>query len=868
MNFSLYLLKTFRISLFVIAFFGAIGVGAGAYLWWNIFPDLPSIQTLKDVQLQVPLRVYSADNAAIAEFGEQRRTPLPRSKMPEMLINAVLAIEDARFYDHPGVDWKSLLRAAVHLLQSGEIQQGGSTITMQVARNFFLTPERTMTRKLREIILALRIETELTKDEILELYLNKIFFGNRAYGVAAAAQIYYGKSIEDLSLAQYAVLAGLPKAPSANNPLANPERALERRNYILKRMLELAYINDAQYQQAVVEPLNASTYAFPVELDAPYLAEMVRAQMVEKYGEGAYTSGYKVFTSVTMPLQNAAQYALRKTLLEYETRYGYRGGVKQLKIPSNWLKKPAEELSPLLNELLADTPSAGGLLPAIVVELNGKTLRAYTREMGFIDIEWKGLSWARRYNKASRRTIIPKNASDVAKVGEVIYALAVLEPEPKKPAKPKNNKKKKEEKPAEEEAIAETPPEPKYYWRLAQIPEVAGALVALNPNNGAVLAVMGGFDFYQSKFNRVTQAERQPGSSFKPFIYSAALAHGFSPSSVVNDAPIVHVYRTGSGIKVWRPSNYSGGFYGPTSLRNALAYSRNLAAVRLLDTLSHKIGMKKVIEYVSHFGFDPSRLPANLTLALGTPSLTPMEMVRGFAVFANGGYLIEPYFVERIEDFEGNIIYQHQPTIACHGKCEQKPAAVQEESKVQPVSLETSEPAIPEQPVENYAPRVITAQNAWLMTSMMKDVIKSGTARKALVLKRQDLAGKTGTTNDQRDVWFSGYNADIVATAWIGYDQPRSLGNREAGGRTALPMWIDFVREALKDKPLSDIPLPSGLVTARIRPGSGLLAQSDDSSALMETFESGNAPRRYASPSSAGGTEKKAVEKTVREQLF
>ncbi len=885
MQFHEYIFKTLRLALYVVVLGVLVGVGFVMYLWWWIVPELPATENLKEVQLQVPLRVYTSDGLAIAEFAEQRRIPLEREQIPRRMTEALLAIEDARFYDHPGVDWKGLLRAAVHLLRTGEIRQGGSTITMQLARNFFLTPERKFKRKFKEILLALRIETELTKDEILTLYLNKVFFGHRAYGIGAAAQVYYGREIQDLTLAEYAMLAGLPRAPSSHNPLVNPERALIRRNYILKRMLELGKIQQAEYQEAVAQPITARQHRFEVEAEAPYVAEMVRGYMVERFGrEAAYTGGYQVITTVNSRLQAASQYALRKALLEYDQRHGYRGPVDHIALPDAWQQLKLATLTETLDTLLEDySILGGGLVPAIILEVEDKLARAYSPQAGLLEIKWEGLAWARPYINDRRVGAAPKKAADVVKPGDVVYVIGMKqedgEADSEQEKKPLTQADVGQVVETEAKTEAESPP-PQMRWWLSQEPKVEGALVALNPETGSIMALSGGFDFNRNKYNRVTQAERQPGSNFKPFIYSAALEHGFTPASIINDAPVVYYTAT----QVWRPDNYSGRFYGPTRLRKALTLSRNLVSIRLMDS----VGVNNTLDYVTRFGFAREKLPNNLTLALGTPSLTPLEVVSGFAVFANGGYRVEPYFIERMEDVNGKVLYQARPRRVCRA-CnlplsiplkseENKPEGdAREDGEARKVKLTASSRPRDDSAYEQYAPRVITPQNAWIMTSILQDVITSGTARRALVLNRSDLAGKTGTTNEQRDAWFSGFNPDIVATAWVGFDQPRSLGSRETGSRAALPMWIEFMREALKDRPERSLPAPPGLVQARIDPVSGLLAHSGDTNAIFETFRSGHAPTRYAAQdaslsqledATAGNANGSEAVGSIREQLF
>lgn len=787
--------------LILLGALGALLAGAGVY--WYLNPKLPSIDVLKDVKLQVPLRVYTRDAKLVAEFGEKRRIPLELRQVPELMIHAVLASEDERFYEHPGVDWQGLTRAVVHVLRTGEKGPGGSTITMQVARNFFLGREKTYIRKLNEILLALKIERELSKAEILELYLNKIFLGHRAYGVGAAAQVYYGKPLSELDLAQVAMIAGLPKAPSRFNPVVNPERAVSRRNYVLGRMLELKFITRKQHDAATAAPVSASVHGLAVEVEAPYVAEMARAFMEERLGEDAYTGGYRVFTTIDSRLQSAATAALRNALLEYDKRHGYRGA--ELKLD------PSLGRDTML-KALTDIPNVGGLYPAVVFSVGDKSVTVLTKNYGEVEIPWQGLEWAREYKDENRMGPSPKKAEDIVQVGDLIRVRRDQD---------------------------------KGIFELIQAPAVDGSFVSVDPNDGAILALSGGFDFYRSKFNRATQAERQPGSSFKPFIYSAAMEYGFTPASMVNDAPVVF---NDPGIEaVWRPENYSGKFFGPTRIREALYKSRNLVSIRLVRAM----GVDQTVDHVKRFGFDPSRLPKNLSIALGSLTVTPLELARGYAVLANGGFLIDPYIVDRAEDPDGVVIEESNPRRVCR-QCElqQNPVETVTARDEAIDGLVMQEPSgnwgLPAETGPPPAPRVISARNAWLMNSLMRDVIKRGTGRRALSLGRGDVAGKTGTTNDQRDAWFSGFNPEIVATAWVGFDQHEPLGRRETGGRAALPVWIDFMGVALKGREETFLEQPDGLITVRIDPDSGRLARSNDAKAVFETFYSERAPAALA----------------------
>ena len=803
-------LRVLGAFLLVTGLLAAIGA---AGLYWYLAPKLPPIDSLKDVQLQEPLRVYSRDGRLIAEFGEKRRTPLEFEQIPELMVKAVLAAEDERFYQHPGVDWQGLTRAVVHLIRTGEKGPGGSTITMQVARNFFLGREKTYVRKINEILLALKIEKELTKDDILELYFNKIFLGHRAYGVEAAALVYYGSRLDELSLAQIAMIAGLPKAPSRYNPIVNPERATARRNYVLGRMRELDSISEEEYQVALAKPVTARLYGLSVEVEAPYVAEMVRAYVEELLGEEANTAGYRVYTTIDSRLQEAANQALRRNLLAYDQRHGFRAPEFRVDLDDPDIN---------LNAVLADIPSTAGLLPAVVVGVEDMMVTAYAKVFGEIQIPWKGLEWARAYIDQNRRGPKLETAGDVIEPGDVVRVQL------------------------QEDG-----------WRMVQVPAVEGALVALDPEDGAIVSLTGGFDFYRSKFNRATQARRQPGSSFKPFIYSAAIEYGFTAASIINDAPVVF---DDPGLEaVWRPENYSGKFFGPTRLRVALFKSRNLVSIRLLRA----IGIQYAVDYLKRFGLDVERVPRDLSLALGSGSVTPLEMATGYAVLANGGYRVTPYFVDRIEASDGSLWYQADPARVCRN-CEDD-EAIAPDAGLDDVVL--ADDAVED---KGYAPRVLSPQNAWIMNSLMRDVVKRGTGRRALKLKRGDLAGKTGTTDDQKDAWFSGFNPKLVATTWVGFDQLGPLGRRETGAGAALPMWIDFMRVALEGMPEETLPQPDGLVTVRIDSESGLLASASQPGAVFETFRSERVPRQglVETSTSPGSTPTPTPGSGVAEQLF
>lgn len=760
---------------------GAVG------LVMYVLPGLPSITELETVEYHVPLRVYSAEGALLAEFGEKRRIPLAIEDIPENLKRAVIAAEDDRFYDHPGVDYKGLLRAALRLMQTGEKVQGGSTITMQVARNFFLNRERTFSRKLREILLAFKIEKQLSKDAILALYLNQNYMGNRAYGVGAAAQTYYGVNINDLTLPQIAMLAGLYKAPSKFNPIINPERALSRRNYVLRRMLEQDYLQKEEAEEARAAVLTARIHMPRPEVDASYVAEMVRASMYEQYGEAAYSSGLKVTTSIDNRKQEAANEALRNNLQKYDRRHGYRGAEHHYDIDGLAFME--------MDALLANHSTYGGLRSALVLTADAGSASLYIGKDEGAELSLKDVSWARPYINEDKRGPKPRRVDEVLKAGDLIRLRRSEQG-----------------------------------WSLAQLPAVGGALVSIAADDGRVLALVGGFDYFYSRFNRATQAVRQPGSNFKPFIYSAALARGLTPASIFNDAPVVHSTEIAGELKLWRPENYSGRFHGPTRMRMALAKSRNLVSIRLL----RQVGISHTLKHIKKFGMTRRPLPADLSLSLGTGSLTPMELASGYAVFANQGYRVEPYFISRIEGMNGKLIYEQMPQVACKPPCEYllTPTAL----SLDPDQDRTGKkPGLP-------ARRVLNEYNAYQMVSMMSDVIRMGTATDARQLKRKDLAGKTGTTNDQKDAWFSGFNHDIVTTVWVGFDQTRPLGKKETGGRLALPIWIDYMRVALEGSVDRSWLKPVGMVTVKIDAETGLKAGSQTRKFAFEAFRPGNEP--------------------------
>ncbi|QJQ95072.1 MULTISPECIES: penicillin-binding protein 1A [Halomonadaceae] len=806
------LIRTFVISLLwlVLSLSAASVLGVvGAALYFA--PGLPDVRQLQDFELHTPLRIFTRDGKLIGEYGEERRIAVEFDEIPVDLVQALLSAEDANFFEHPGVDPRGLARAGVELVSSGgAIQSGGSTITMQVARNYLLTLDRTFTRKIREILLALQMEQVLTKEEIFELYVNKIFLGNRAYGIAAAAETYYDLSLSELSLAQKAMIAGLPKAPSSFNPLANPERSLIRRNWILYRMRDLGYIDQAAYEEAVQAPITARRFAAQVEVDAPYVAEMARQFAMERYGDDTYTGGYRVHTTLDSRLQPHARDALTRGLIDYDTRHGWRGA-EDSGIPSSLVEAQErterrgleEELSesPEVMEtarqaaqssqtrvegidgdvsnwlrMLERTPGFGPLQPAIVVESEGREMRVLDRNGELITLDWAGLSWAREYRSAFSRGPEPSSAAQIASRGDLVRILQ------------------------HEEGS----------WRLSQRPDAEGSIVVLDPDTGAILALQGGFSFNASKFNRATQAQRQSGSIFKPFVFLAGLQDGMSAATVINDAPVV--VQDGSN-DIWRPVNSGGDFLGPTRLRVALAQSRNLVTVRILQSL----GLDNTIEFLKGFGFSEGRLPHGLSLALGSASLTPVEMTNAYAVLANGGFQVSPWFVERVtRGNDDNVIDEALPRVACR-ECTEGATEVEIDGKRYPLAERVADPA-----------------SVYILRTMLRDVIESGTGRAALEIGRRDIVGKTGTTNEQRDAWFAGYNDNLVATVWIGKDNNESTG--EYGGRAALPIWIDFMRNALEGTPEAMPETPAGIVQARIDPNTGRRLHSDQPGGITEMF--------------------------------
>ena len=818
-----------------LALLAVLGTGGflvvASCLYLYLSPKLPSVEELKEIELQIPLRIYSQDLKVIAEFGEKKRSPVSFDEIPQSMIDAFLAAEDDSFFEHRGIVVTGLLRAALQLVTTGQIQSGGSTITMQVARNFFLNNRQEFTRKFNEILLAFRIEEGLTKQEILSLYTNKIYMGNRAYGVGAAAHVYYGKDLKDLTLAETAMIAGLPKAPSIYNPIANPERALQRRNWILGRMLLLKNISSEQYQLALAEDDQASYHGSISELDAAYIAEMVRQEVIEKFGLKAYTEGYSAITTIDSKLQKKGVEALQAGILAYDQRHGYRGPEQTALPEEQW------------SEILGQTSTFGNLEPAIVSDVAADHLTLLNRNGELEDLNWaNGLKGLRFYKTINSRSAPITDAAEAFSRGDLIRVLRQTD-----------------------NSVI-----------LAQLPEVQAALVALNPQDGAIRSLVGGFDFRQSRFNRVTQALRQPGSNFKPFIYATALNSGFTPASIINDAPVV--FNDKNLEDLWRPENDGGKFYGPTRLREALYRSRNMVSIRLL----RRMGIDRTLEGLQAFGFETGDMPLDLSLALGSHAMTPLKIASAYNILANGGYLVSPYLLATVVDRDGNIIYQANPDTVCNS-CEsdaptESTNSVANANSLSEVdmqleqllnslasesiaaeerqSLEMIKRALQQQRIElkPVAKRVLNEQSAFLIDSMLKDVIQRGTGVKAKALGRTDLAGKTGTTNGPRDAWFSGYSPQLTVTTWVGFDSNALIGRNEYGGSAALPIWIDFVREALKGKANIERIQPDGIVMVKIDAATGKRV-GPNQPGIFEFFRNENVPEAIDDEVLPGGSE-------------
>lgn len=825
----------------------------GAYYF--VAPGLPAAEAIREIPLQIPLRIFSRDGRLIEEVGERRRFLVTFEDIPAHVINAFIAAEDRRFFEHPGVDYQGILRAGFRLLVSGQISGGGSTLTQQLARDYFLTREQIFTRKVREAFLAYKIEQEFSKQEIMALFVNKMFFGQRAYGVAAAAQVYFGKSLNDINEAEAATLAGVLPAPSEYNPVRSPANARMRRSYVLGRMLQLDFIDRETYDTAMDYPLVSKLHGTANELSAPYVAEMVRREMLSRYGEATYSAGFKVVTTLDSNLQQAATYSLRNGLLQFTRRHGYRGPIAALDVDPAVLALPYEQWPDEVRVALDNYATPGGLQVALITALNEDNSASMVLQSGEqASLPWYGISWARAYTDGLTRGPEVETVAEVLAAGNLVYVMPITSGG----------------------------------YALAQIPQAQSAVVSLDPYDGAITSLAGGFDFSLSKFNRVTQALRQPGSSFKPFIYSAALEQGNTVATIILDAPVV--ISSSELEAVWRPENYSGRVNGEQRVREALVRSMNLATIRLLL----KTGIGNTVRHLAPFGFGPAALPRNGSLALGGGNATPLDMVQAYGTLANGGYAVKPYVIDSISDANGAILYRAEPRVVC-AKCE--PATELAEiprAAAQPLMRPreaasivadiigridylpdgSSEPTLSERLQaeerlrleqmadvgDSYkpdakvapelfadiklAPRIISAQNAFLIQDMMRDVIRRGTGIRARKLGRRDLSGKTGTSNDRRDAWFAGFQSDVAAIVWVGYDDDRSLGPREEGSRTALPIWIEFMRRALAGVPEHQMPMPDGMVTVRISKSTGCPANSstDPADVMFEIFRQDHVP--------------------------
>lgn len=814
-----------------------LGVSTIFGFYYYVKPELPDVATLRDVKLQTPMQVFSQDGKLISQFGEKRRNPVTYDEIPRHLVEALIATEDSRFYEHPGIDPIGITRAALVVAMSGSAKQGASTITQQLARNFFLSNEKKIMRKIKEIFIAIHIEQLLSKEEIMELYVNKIFLGHRSYGFGAAARVYFGKDLPELTLSEIATLAGMPKAPSTMNPIYSIERATHRRNVVLRRMLDEKYITQAEFDEARSETLISKYHGAEIELSAPYVAEVARAWMVERYGEAAYTSGMKVYTTVDSKLQKAANQAAIKNLLGYDERHGYRGAEKVL-----WQTAQSAWDQEQIVKHLKSQPTYGDLVPAVVTAVDSKSAQVWVKNQGEGTIEWQGMNWARKFLTDNRQGPAPSQAKEILAVGEQVWVRheAITGDEVS-------------EEPTEEAtADTETPVE----WRLSQVPNANTAFVAMNPNNGAVLSMVGGFNFVHNKFNRATQSIRQVGSGIKPFIYSAAIDKGLTLASLINDAPI-NQWDKSQGT-AWRPKNSPPTYVGPTRLRIGLAQSKNVMAVRVL----REVGLDDTRNYLTRFGFDIDEVPRSETIALGAGSLTPMKVAQGYSVFANGGYYVEPFYISRIETPFGETEFEATPKVVCKDDCQQQMTA-------DPMADEFAEQDVDAK--VQYAPQVISEQNAFLVREMMYSNIWgggdwsagtgwNGTGWRAQPLKRRDIGGKTGTTNDSKDTWYSGYGPGMVATVWVGFDNHnRNLGRTkansnlgksqitgaEAGAKTAEPAWVDFMGTALAGVPAERKEIPENIVRVRIDRETGLLTNKFDSSSMFEYFEKGTEPTEY-----------------------
>ena len=771
---------------------GGVMAAAGIYLYLS--PKLPPLQELNDIQMQTPLMVYSSDNKLIGVFGEQKRIPILAEDIPEVVVNAFLAAEDDRFFEHSGVDYRGIARAVVQLASTGEIQGGGSTITMQVARNIYLHRGQTFTRKFSEILLSYQIEQQLSKDEIFQLYVNKIFLGKRAYGIQAAAEVYYGKHISELNLAQVAMIAGLPKGPSIFNPIVNPERALIRRDWILGRMLELNYVTQGDYAEAVAQPVTAGIHDVVVDVHAPYIAEMARQYAEETYGPSYQSAGYRVYTTIDSELQQVAQRSVIDGLDEFDARKGYRGPETTLSQWSSENPAPAdwEPNAESWAAQLADIRQIGGKVPAAILSLEDGIITLITSNGEQIALDYReDLSDFRRYISEDLRGNTPVSLAEVFALGDVVRLNETLD-------------------------------------AIVQIPDAQAALVSISPNDGSVRALVGGYDYFLSKFNRAQEAVRQPGSSFKPLIYTAALESGMTAATMINDSPVV--IADAGGENIWRPTNDGGRFSGPIRLREALYRSRNMVSIRLVQ----QMGINPTRSFIARFGFERRNLPAAVSIALGSYATTPMKMAESYAVLANGGYHVQPFVIDRVEDRSGRTIFEQPRVVVCDVQCERSRLQAQaSEDEFEALSL--SDFNVDETDTSIDAPRVVDERANFILDSILKDVIQRGTGRRARVLERPDIGGKTGTTNGPVDAWFSGYQRNVATTVWVGYDSDQKLGSREYGGSAALPIWIEYMRAALHDEPIYERPIPDGVVSVRINPENGLRSR-DSQNSVQEYF--------------------------------
>nr|WP_216354397.1 PBP1A family penicillin-binding protein [Gilliamella apicola] len=819
----------FFLKFFIGCFLCALVIAIAGYTYYS--KDLPDVTTLKNVRLQTPLQILSKDGELIAIFGERRRTPLKYNEIPPVVVNAVIATEDARFYEHFGIDPVGIVRAMYIGLKQKGFSQGGSTITQQVAKNFFLTPEKSISRKAKEIILAIRMEKELTKEEIMTLYLNMINFGSRAYGVAAASYTFFGKTPEQLTIDEAALLAGLPNAPSAYNPISHPERARTRRDWVLGRMLDQSYITQSQYNEAINKPINVSYHSPQIEFSAPYIAEMARQFMYDKFGENAYTDGYKVYTTISKTDQLAAEQAVQKNIIDYDIRHGYRGPEKIL-----WKNNEKAWDDDQIQNTLKKYTCYSGMCPGVVTLSSDVEANVVLTDKSKIVIAFQDMKWARPFISDTKQGSFPKKVSDTLKPGQLIWVKKI------------NDK-----------------------WALAQIPAVNAALVSLDSDNGAIKAIVGGYDFYLSKFNRATQALRQLGSNIKPFIYTATLEKGLTMATLLNDAPIVR----STGSATWRPKNSPPSYAGPLRLRIGLGMSKNVMMVRALRA----VGIEYVANYLERFGFPKENISLNESLALGSASFTPLQVARAYSVIVNGGYLISPYLIEKIEDNNGSdVIYQHQPLIACKNctdeviNTESTPVSLNNvENEIDESGNEEPEQAnlksddnmvLPNINLDNkatdvtpkYAPQTINSGLAFIMKDGLRSIVFGGsnwqgTAWRVKALGRKDVGGKTGTTNESKDVWFSGFGGNIVTTVWMGFDDHRrKLGRTiraEAGAVTANPVWVDYMKIALQDVPITEDTKPENVISLTIDQKTGLLPQSG-SKTMSEYFIKGSEPTSYA----------------------